>query len=267
MLFLLYWPSEIKIQMENKAYWQSLRVSSVFTRFIVGFGAGFVGTIVLGIVLLLSWSIVGETLSPSDVIKNEFGITISQNQTHPLFLSIVTLAIFLATLVANFVHTFLICLVEENYTKRSTALTHVFFGNLIFLLLTLPAYLLANSLFGPEGIAFAAVFHTVITAMFSAFILETLHQSRYLFVNLYGILLGITLFFVFGILTRDSQTMLTFMTLPILLGCIGFGTRITEVFYGWLYETYGVDVLNINTRFGNDYGRQSPAAPENDLDI
>jgi hypothetical protein len=148
---------------------QNYTIPSIFSRFLIGFGAGFIGTLVLGLMLFLSWKVVGETLSPSDVIKNEFGITITDNQTHPLFLSIVTLSVFLAVMAANIAYVFLSSIVEEKYIRRSTTLTQVFFGNLVFLLLMLPLYVISSSNFGPSGIAITAVLHAVFTAFFSFF--------------------------------------------------------------------------------------------------
>lgn len=247
---------------------QNYTVPSIFFRFLVGFGAGFIGTVVLGLMLFLSWKIVGETLSPSDVIKNEFGITITDNQTHPLFLSIVTLSVFLATMAANISYVFLSSIVEEKYTRRSTTLTQVFFGNLVFLLLMLPLYLISSSSFGPSGVAITAVLHATFTTLFSFLVTEALHQSKYFIVNLYGTIVGIILFVFFSnILVSNNTTTLTLLALPLLLGFIAFGNRLAEVVYAWLINTYGTDFLNVDTQFGKDYN-QNPGEEEiSDFDI
>lgn len=244
---------------------QNHSVASIFFRFLMGFGSGFIGTVVLGIILFLSWNIVGETLSPSDVIKNEFGINISDNQTHPLFLSIVTLAVFLATMSANIAYVLLSSITEEKYARRSTTLTHVFFGNLVFLLFALPVYLISSSLFGPEGIAISALLHVTLTILFSFLVTEALHQSKYFIVNLYGALFGIILFtFVGNIFVSDNTTTLTLLALPLLLGCICLGSRFMEVLYAWLVQTYGTDFLNVDNQFGRDYGKSESS---DDFDI
>ncbi|MCF7918167.1 hypothetical protein K9L27_04210 [Candidatus Gracilibacteria bacterium] len=253
--------------MEN-AYKQNFTIPSIFFRFLVGFGSGFIGTVVLGLMLFLSWKIVGETLSPSDVIKNEFGITITDNQTHPLFLSIVTLAVFLATMTANISHVFLSSIIEEKYTRRSTTLTQVFFGNLVFLLLLLPLYLLASHNFGPTGIAVIAVLHATLTTLFCFLVTETLHQSKYFIVNLYGTLFGVILFsFLANIILKNNTTTLTLMTLPFLLGCIALGSRFAEVLYAWMFKTYGTDFLNVDTQFGKDYGKSDEEEKNADFEV
>ncbi len=240
---------------------------SIFSRFLVGFGSGFIGTIVLGIVLFLSWSVVGETLSPSDVAKNEFGISV-QADTHPLFLSIITLAVFLATLAANISYVLLATLVDEKYSRRATSLTQVFFGNLVILLLVLPAYAFSNQFFGQMGSAFAGVFHLVVGTFFSFFVLEALHQSKYLIVNVYGMILGLVLFFLIGgALSSSQSTASAFLLMfPVLLGAMSLGNRIAEVFYLWLYRNYGNDFLNVDTKFGSDYG-QRDSEGSHDFDI
>jgi hypothetical protein len=248
---------------------QNYTIPSIFSRFLIGFGAGFIGTLVLGLMLFLSWKVVGETLSPSDVIKNEFGITITDNQTHPLFLSIVTLSVFLAVMAANIAYVFLSSIVEEKYIRRSTTLTQVFFGNLVFLLLMLPLYVISSSNFGPSGIAITAVLHAVFTAFFSFLVTEVLHQSKYFIVNLYGTIIGI-IFFVFcaNMLVINNATTLTLLALPILLGFTALGNRLAEVLYAWLINTYGTDFLNVDTQFGKDYN-QNPREekPSSDFDI
>ena len=230
---------------------------SIFSRFLVGFGSGFIGTIVLGIVLFLSWSVVGETLSPSDVVKNEFGINI-QTESHPLFISIITLAIFLATLAANISYVLLATMIDEKYSRRATALTQVFFGNLVILLLVLPAYAFSGQFFGQMGSAFAGVFHLIIGTFFSFFVLEALHQSEYLIVNIYGMILGLVLFFLIGGSLASSQSTASAFLLmfPVLLGGMSLGNRIAEVLYLWLYRNYGNDFLNVDTKFGSDYGEK-----------
>jgi MFS family permease len=245
---------EIKIHMKNLNQ-ADVTFPSIFSRFLIGFGSGFIGTIVLGIVLFLSWSIVGETLSPSDVVKNEFGISI-QTEAHPLFISIITLAVFLATLVANISYVLLSTMIDEKYSRRATSLTQVFFGNLVILLLMLPAYTFANELFGQMGGAIAGILHLVLGTFFSFFALEALHQSKYLIVNVYGMILGMILFFLIGgALTNSQSTASAFLLMfPVLLGAMALGNRIAEVFYLWLYQNYGKDFLNVDTRFGSDYG-------------
>jgi len=232
-------------------------LSTIFMRSFSGFVAGIAGSIVLGIVIILSWSIVGDTLMGTGIEENEFGIAVDGNPTHPLFLSLVTLALFGATLTTNLVFTFLTTVTEEKYSLRATTLTQVFFGNLAILFLSLPVYLIFSGLFGPEGIAVAGVFHAIITIIFTSFVLEILNSPKTILITLYGILFALILFLFFGsMLIKANASVLAFLTLP-LLGCfMGGGTGLSEVFYNWIYRLYGVDFLNLKTRFGKDYGKE-----------
>jgi len=251
--------------MENQTR-SNLTLASIFSRFLVGFASGFIGSIVLGIVLFLSWSVVGNTLSPTDVASPELGMNTGQ-QTHPLFLSIITLAVFLSTLVGNMAYVFLITVVDEKYIRRSTALTHIFFGNLVTLLFMLPVYALASRTFGSSGVAMSAILHLVITSFLTLLILEVLHQSKYILVNAYGIFLGVILFFVVGslLIGSSSSTLVLLLSLPLVLGMLAFGNRTAEVFYAWIYKSYGSDFLNIDTKFGQDYGQKETEGRDFDL--
>jgi len=46
---------------------------------------------------------------------------------------------------------------------------------------------------------------------------------------------------------------------------MSLGNRSAEVFYAWLYEKYGRDFLNIDTKFGADYGESEDNSQDFDL--
>ncbi len=227
-------------------------ISIIFARGLAGFMAGFAGTIVMGIILMLTWSIVGDVLTQTIVSPNEFGGINQAPPTHPLFLSFVTLSIFGATLTASLVFTFLITVMDEKYSLRETSLAQVFIGNLIILFLMLPVYLIFSAMFKTEGIALAGLFHCLITTIFTFFVIELLNAKEKIFINLYGILIGLCLFAFLASLFGKNSTILAFMVLPLLLTCVGAGNGLAEVFYNWFYRTYGVDFLNLSTKFGED---------------
>ena len=245
----------------------SLSLAQILLRFFAGFGAGFAGAIVLGIVILLSWSIVGGTLAPPDTAFNEFGVRIDQMPTHPLFLHVVTLAVFLGAIVANVGYVFLSTALEKRYDHRATVITHTFFGNLILLVLILPVYMIMSRSFGSSGIGLAGIIHVMLATLFTFFVLEIINQSKYLLVNVYGAIIGLVFFFFFAIwLAGNNPTVLAFLTLPLLVGFIALGNGIAESLYNWIYRIYGSDFLNIETRFGTDYGKKDEISPE-DLDV
>ena len=243
---------------QEKNIFTSPSFSNIFIRFLTCFAAGFLGFIILGIVILASWGIVGETLTATSSPQNEFGINISTKPSHPLFLSIITLAIFLGTLVSSLFYVFLTTLVEEKYDFRSTALTHVFFANLWVLFLILPVYLVMNSFLGPDGAKTAGLLHGIIMAVFSFFVLEILNNKKYLLVNLYGLIVGFILFAICAtlILISQNRTILVFLSFPLLFGFLGAGNSLMEIFYSWLYQIYGVDFLNSEKGFYGDYEKE-----------
>ena len=253
----------------KNTYEYNLTVPSLFSRFIVGFASGFVGMIVLAILFFSTWNIVGSTLSPiSPDTEQQLGIQASETQTHPLFLEIILLAIFLSTMAANITYTFLSTIVYEEFTRKSTALTQVFFGNLVFLILLLPVYFSMNSHFGIQGIVISAVMHVVITSLFTFFVLQALHQSKYLVVNLYGNLFGLLLFaFLVTFFYDMDKIAAIFLAFPCFFGIMALGNRIVELLYAWFYRSYGVDFLNVDTRFGDDYGVKDGESLKDEFDI
>ncbi len=243
-------------------------ISRIFLRFFAGFGAGLAGTMVWGLILFLFWSVVGDVLSPSDVETSEFGITLTVKKTHPLFLYVMVFAVFMATLVANLSHSFIMSVMEERYHARSTTLTHVFFGSLIILFFFLPAYMLGAGMFGPTGIGVAALLHIVCTALFAFFVLEIVAGTKHLLVHVYGAILGIALFFFIGnVLAGGNTTIASFLLLPLLLGVFGGGNGIAEGVYHWISQTYSNDFLHTEKVYGGDYGQDEDVADLADPDL
>ncbi len=245
--------------MDEKQQLAEVTLSKVFLKFALGLGSGGVGTIVLGIVLLLTWSVVGEVLLPTTYqTVNEFGEVLThREETHPLFLSVVILAVFLATLVANLFHCMISSTVESKYFRKSTNLTQAFLGNLCILFLFIPIYIISSGVYGAPGVALTALAHAIIASMFTFLALEILSTRRYLLVSLYGFITGLALFFiVMNMIGFGNPTIVTFLALPLLLGNIGAGSGISQMFYYWLQETYHNDFLDSEKRFGGDYGEK-----------
>ena len=238
-------------------YYQKQRsIASLFTRFIIGFGAGFLGMITLGIIFFLSWQIIGDTFQSPNELTNAVGHTIGQIETHSLFLILIASAVFISTLITTLSYAFMSTLVEEHYTKKATTLTHVFYGNVVFFLFSLPLYVLMNRNFQTDGIVYVAILHAFLSCFFSIFVLQSLHQVKYVLVNLYGNLLGLILFLLLAVLSFGSfdQIVLVFLAYPFFMGVMAFSNRFLELFYAFLYTKTGLDMLNIDTTFGADYG-------------
>jgi len=232
--------------------------SVIFLRMLFGFAAGFVGSAALGIILMLTWSTIGDTLAGTiGTSETELasGASMSGN---PLFLIIITFSIFSATLIFSMVYAFLATIIDEKYAIRSTALVQIFFGNLVILLLFLPVHLLFSRVFGVDSIAVAGILHAATIAFFTILALEILNARNQIFVSAYGLLTGLVLFFFFGsILLKDAPTAFVFIVLPLIGVCLGAGSGIAEVFYNWFYRTYGIDFLNTEMRFGSEYSEKA----------
>ena len=227
----------------------------IFIRFFAGFGAGVAGAVILVIILFLGWGIVGSTLSPADAVTNEFGVSTVVEGTHPMFVYFVVLAVFLGILAGNLSYILMSTLISEHYEFRTTLLTDVFFGNLVLLILMIPVYAMMNSYFGYTSIGAAAVIHAILAAILSFFTLEIINWSKYLLVNLYGLLMGLILFTIVAILFFSNKTIFAFFVLPLLFGFLAMGNALAQSIYEWYYRTYGNDFLNSETRFGDDYGK------------
>ena len=227
----------------------------IFIKFISGFGAGVSGSVISLIILFMGWSIVGKTLSPTELPVNEFGISVTPEATHPLFSYFIVLAVFLGILASSVSYIIISTLISEHYSFRTTLLTDVFFGNLILLILMIPIYTIVNAKFGYTNIGIAAGLHATLSAILSFFTLELINWSKYLMVNLYGIILGFILFTIISLLSFSDKTVFAFFVLPFLFGFISMGNALAQSLYEWFYKTYGNDLLNLETRFGDDYGK------------
>ncbi len=228
----------------------------------IGVAAGVVGTLVLGFIMLATWGIVGPSFGAETVI-NEFGIASEERAVHPMFLWFAVLAMFLSGLGANLLFVILLTVTEAKYEHRATAITHVFSGMIFFLVLALPVYLLASGMFGPEGIAVAALLHAVCMTLLTGLLLEILHGRHHLMVSAYGFTLGLMLFgvgyFVLARVTDVAPAALVLGLYPLLLGLLHGGNAAAEGMYHALYEAYGSDFLDVRSRFGSDYSESQSA--------
>ena len=256
--------------MDDRKMLSEVKLSTVFMRFFSGFGAGMVGTIVLGIILLLTWGIVGQVLAPTaNQLVEQIGTGIVlKKESHPLFLSIVILAVFLATLISNLSYTLVSSAIEEHYDNRTTNLTQAFLGNLVILIALIPVYLISSNLYGSLGVAITAMTHICLASIFCFLAMELISRTRYLLLSLYGVITGVSLFAILmNLVGSSSPTVLSLMALPLLLGCIGAGSGFSQMFYFWIQTNYSTDVLDSEKRFGDDYGQDVEHGQLNDEDI
>ncbi len=243
--------------MESEKFIPISSLSAIFFRFFAGIWAGTSGAIIMGIVLFLTWSIVGDTLLPNHEVISEFDRINQDNTTHPMFLAIVLMSVFLSSLVSNLVFCLINSVLSERYPYRSTMLTQAFLGNIAILVLFIPVYLIVSGEHGPVGVGVVAIAHAVLAGLFTFFTSEILSTSEYIFISLYGAVLGLVfLLFAGSLLVEVNPTVLSFLALPMLLGFLNAGNAIVEIFYFWFKKVYGISFLETDKRFGSDYGRK-----------
>lgn len=242
---------------------KNIPLSQIILRFFTGFSAGLAGSVVFMLILFAGWSVVGEALSSSAAATNEFGVLIGSNETHPLFVYFVLLSTFLGVLASTATYTFLMTLVEERFVLRTTTLTHAFFGNLILMVILLPAYILSSSKSGVSGVTNMVLMHILLSGVFTFLVLEALHWTKYFLVSVYALAIGLALYFLVTTALSGNTTTLALLAMPFLFGFLAMSSSLTNTLYEWFFQTYGSDVLNTNTRFGADY--ESEANSHKDL--
>jgi MFS family permease len=231
----------------------NIPLSQIILRFLTGFGAGLSGSIVLMLILFAGWSMVGDALSSTAETTNEFGILVGNSNTHPLFVYFILLSTFLGVLASTATYTFLMTLVEDRFVLRTTTLSHVFFGNLVLMIVLLPAYIMASSKTGVAGVTDMVLAHILISGIFTFLVLEILHWSKYFLVNIYALIAGLSFYFFTSTSLSNNTTSLVLLSMPFLFGFLAMSNSLVTALYQWFFHTYGSDVLNIDTRFGADY--------------
>jgi hypothetical protein len=236
---------------------KNIPLSQIILRFFTGFSAGLAGSVVFMLILFAGWSVVGDALSSTAETTNEFGVLVGNSDTHPLFVYFVLLATFLGVLASTATYTFLMTLVEERFTLRATAITHSFFGNLVLMILLLPAYILASNKSGVEGVTNMVLMHILLSGVFTFLILEALHWSKYFLINIYALCIGLALYFLITTSLSGDTTTIALLAMPFLFGFLAMSNSLTNAIYEWFFRTYGSDVLNAETRFGSDYEKEA----------
>ncbi|HEY5714049.1 MAG TPA: hypothetical protein VIT68_01740 [Candidatus Gracilibacteria bacterium] len=244
--------------MPNTNQTDPVTLSTAFIRLFLGLGSGLVGTLILAIILFLSWNIVGEFITQATIANSDTGIMTEAPEVHPLFLNFITIAIFLSGLGATITYGVLISVVEERYPHRATMLTHVFVGNLVILIMMLPIYFFSSRIGVQNGILMSLFVHAILITIFSYLSMAITNQSQHLLMHTYGIVWSVVIFcFALSFIVDKNIAILVFFTFPILLAATGFGTATTEMFYQWISKIYGIDFLNADKKYGNDYEEEA----------
>jgi len=232
-----------------------------------GLGSGIAGTVILFLVFLISSTI----LTPVTEVGTSTGVgNLESAAQNPLFIFIVIATVFLASLVSNIVGALLFSFVRhEKYTRNSTTIYQIFFINLCIFVLLAPVYLVLNAQNLISIIGMTALMHVAVAAFASLVILEIVGNTKYALVGVYNVIVGLLI--AFGIITvlfqfsQNAQSILLFVTLPILWSSMGAMNVIGDMVYKWIYTVWGSDVLMVATDFGRDYGGDEEEISEEDL--
>lgn len=223
-------------------------LSQLVVRFFVGFLSGFTGTVVLGILMLATWSVIGDYISGENVAKDINGIDLNDKTLNPIFVIVVGIAIFLTTMVSNIVYNILIPLVDDKYEQKKLALSNIFIGGLVLAGMMIPIYTIGSASFYELGVGISGIMHATLFSIYTILIMEIVNKNNYLIVSTLGVLLGVILFVAISMIlftgSDSNSTILILLTLPILMGCMSLANTMSEGIYGWFYKTYGTDTLS-----------------------
>lgn len=216
--------------------------AKVFFKTMMGLLGGIGGTLVIMVVMLLASSVV-PNLNDENV-----GVT-------PIFLYIVLVMAFLATLVGNLVPVILFYAVDrEKYNKVTTNLVQAFIFNLLIFIFSIPLYLVLQGA-SVEKLIYIVGIHFLISAFITSIVIEILSSRQYVLVGLYGNTFGVLAALVMNLLlflvvsATSAKAVFLFLTLPLIWASIGFFQSVIEMLYRWAYDVYGVDFLNLDAQY------------------
>jgi hypothetical protein len=238
-------------------------IGNAFYRGFMGIGAGVVGMIVMGIIILISWSLIADLFSgnASETTENVFVKT-----SHPIFVYIVLFATFLATLVGNFFYVYIVSGFIEKYKNiRLTAITHIFWGHVILLFMIVFGYVIANSAEGQGGVTSIAFIHIMLSSVLTFFTVEILTENKYSLLSVYSLLMSACIFIILKGIFGDN---FLYFSQPFILGLFGFCQVACEIIYTeFLCKTYGSDFLNREKRIDANNESYLEKNEVRDLDI
>ena len=210
-----------------------------FTTFLLRLMASFAGGIV-GSISIFAIYILGLTISSSE-----------GENPHSLF--VILALVFVGSLVTNLISVFLISYFDrESYPRYITILTQAFIIQLVLFLFSIPIYIFVSSLnLGETFIKYIAALHLLLSVQISNLLLETLSNSAYKIVGLYGVTLGsfLTIGIVIVIYLLGLELFLFFIIPPVLWVTIELFRSLSEVAYYYFYKFYGIDALSTETKF------------------
>ncbi|MFH1375820.1 MAG: hypothetical protein ABIH35_04090 [Patescibacteria group bacterium] len=230
---------------------REVKFSLIFFKSLSGLSTGVVGMIILLIFVLLGLGTVsgGSVIGPFLIFS-------------AIIMGLVT------ALIANCLGVFLFGLLDRaKYPDVRNVVKHVISLNILIFIFLLPVYFFgvigtANNV---QTIFFIATLQLIVSALASMFTLElSASQSpRDNLIAIYGIVFSVLAAIVINLLVYSlfqslstpaeltvggsggkGPTAVLFAILPITWFLFGFFTTLVEMLYRWIYETWGIDILN-----------------------
>ncbi len=220
--------------------------AKVIFKTLLGLIGGIGGTLVLIILMLFA----------SSVIPN-LGATFGDEApgVTPIFLYIVLVMVFLATLLGNLVPVVLFYVADrEKYPRVTTNLIQGFIFNVLVFIFSIPLYLILQGA-SVEKLIYIVGIHFLISAFVTSVVIEVVSGKQYALVSIYGSTFGILAALLINILllligqTTSARAFMLFLTLPLMWASIGFFQTAVEMLYRWVYDVYGIDFLNLEAQF------------------
>lgn len=229
-------------------------LATVLFRTIAGVFSGALGSAVIFLVIILTQSLIA-------------GVFDSDMSFNPVFIFIVLVMAFLSLQVAAIASTSLFAYIQSyKYTRLTSTLVQIFLINLLMFVVMIPAYVVVSQL-DSEAIIYVGATHVVFSLIASTLIMEIMTQYRYAILSVYStiasVMLAILIILFVQFSLSDILIVPLMLMLPIAWGCIGLFLGLGEMAYNWVYETYGVDYLSLDTNYGMEY---SEKVEEEDLD-
>ena len=205
----------------------------------MGFGAGLMGIMILGIILLFSWSTMGEVLFGGTAGSVQEALS---SRPSSVFLYITLLGIFLSTLCGSLMYVLILSHVEPNMKSCAFPLmTQLFWGHIIILLLIGPVYLLINTQYSQQVILIASFFHLLLSVIFTYLVSELWSQGASFLLSIYGLVVGLIFFML---VVGAFGFPILYFSQPFLMASVCFSSIFTRILHGSLVSSYGVDLLN-----------------------
>jgi len=232
----------------------TMRLATVVFRTLAGILGGAFGSAMIFLVIILTQSLTT-------------GIFDGTGTFNPVYIFIILAMAFLCTQIAAIASASLFAYIENyKYTRLTSTLVQIFLINLLMFIVMIPAYIVVSQL-NSEALIYVGATHVVFSAIASTLIMEIMTEYRYAILSVYttiaSVMIAILVILFLQFSANEVIILPLLAMLPIVWGCVGLVIGVGEMIYAWIYETYGVDYLSLDTNYGAEY---SEKVEEDELD-